>query len=185
MWNVLIVTKSKYNSNKLFFCNRICQKYYHTKYFFNTEHLTISENEKVCNTCGKIKNISEFRPKRNTCKKCCAEQRKNNYLSISINYKTCNKCNKTKPVSEFYKSGTKDGYEGQCKECHKKFVKIHKSYCTFCKKEFYSDTKNRKFCSFQCSTNSNIIHTKKNVQYAINSLSLRIIRLNIVALNVG
>lgn len=161
---VIEVISSKYKTNNKFFCNMECRRDYYNEYSEIDENREILDGEKRCNKCGKIKSINEFREQRNTCKECNKNKSKERVRTIKITEKKCNKCNEVKPISEFYKASTKDGYQGQCKACHKIYSKINECICQYCGKKFYSDKKEGKFCSHKCSSDFTIVHNKRHCE---------------------
>ena len=75
--------------------------------------------------------------------------------------KICKKCGRELPLDNFYKdNGCKDGYKSTCKECTKK---KYKYVCEYCGKEFYTEHKNKRFCSRDCSNRSRKITREKYI----------------------
>ena len=118
----------------------------------------INKQEQQCNTCNKIKFISEF-PKngkyiRSMCKSCKNEEKQNwlkqkTQIEININQlKKCTLCNIEKNLNMFHKS--KEGLYGVksfCKDCKKEQARDHyinnREYHLERKKEYYNDNKEK------------------------------------------
>jgi len=149
----------------------------------------MTEQKKICKTCGTEKLVSEFgldpRVKtghRATCKKCKASISKINVNNKkkeigAITEKYCPTCKSTKPATEFaINNGKPDGKYFECRSCYKNRVKekiIHrdvivadKKVCATCKVpksilEFNTDnhTKDGKCCS--CKECKKVVALKK------------------------
>ena len=82
--------------------------------------------------------------------------------------KCCTKCKEVKPLDGFHKNKSrKDGYNGHCKQCLKKYQKCDKwkeYQKEYQKKYYYSDKKKEYLIKFLRSDNRTISQIKDNLK---------------------
>ncbi len=111
-------------------------------------------DQKLCNKCNKVKNISEFNKSailiHHTCTECYMDNRKNLNSDVKTFTKRCTSCKKEREHIYFHKSKKgKDGYREKCIDCSKygkqnveinkerntRFLKEQIKQCSGCKEE--------------------------------------------------